>query len=51
MKYFGSFRLVYQKEFPTLLEAMRREKQLKSWTKTKKEALIANDSELLKKSN
>lgn len=49
MKYFNSFQLVYQEEYSTLLEAMRREKQIKGWTKAKKEALISGDSELLKK--
>ncbi len=40
MKYFDSFELVYQEEYPTLTEAMKREKQLKGWTKAKKEALV-----------
>ena len=40
MKYFDSFELVYQEEYSTLIEAMRREKQLKNWTKAKKEALL-----------
>ena len=43
------FRLVYQEEYSTRLLAMRREKQLKGWTRAKKEALIAGDLELLKK--
>ncbi len=43
------FRLVYKEEYTTLLETMRREKQLKGWTRVKKEALIAGDLELLKK--
>lgn len=45
----GNFKLVYKEEYATLLEAMRREKQLKGWTKAKKEALIAGDIDLLKK--
>ncbi len=49
MKYFDSFQLVYQEEYLMLVEAMRREKQLKGWTKAKKEALISGDSELPKK--
>jgi putative endonuclease len=49
MKYFNSFELVYQEEYPTPLEAMRRENQLKGWTKTMKEALVKGDLELLKK--
>lgn len=43
------FRLVYQEEYATRLEAMRREKQLKKWTRAKKEALIKGDLELLKR--
>ncbi|EKD86375.1 MAG: tRNA/rRNA methyltransferase [uncultured bacterium] len=43
------FKLVYKEEYPTRLKAMHREKQLKGWTRAKKEALIAGDSELLKK--
>lgn len=42
------FKLVYQEEYPTRLNAMRREKQLKGWTRAKKEALIAGDIDLLK---
>lgn len=43
------FMLVYQEEYSTRLEAMRREKQLKGWTRAKKEALIRGDLVLLKK--
>ncbi|KKQ93285.1 MAG: hypothetical protein A3E68_00100 [Candidatus Levybacteria bacterium RIFCSPHIGHO2_12_FULL_39_39] len=43
------FKLVYKEEYPTRLKAIHREKQLKGWTRAKKEALIAGDSELLKK--
>ncbi|MGI5826675.1 MAG: GIY-YIG nuclease family protein [Patescibacteria group bacterium] len=49
MKYFDSFHLVYQEEYQTLPEAMKREKQIKGWTKSKKEALIKGDLEFLKK--
>lgn len=45
----GEFKLVYLEHFSTLLEAMRREKQLKGWTRSKKEALIKGDLEKLKK--
>lgn len=45
----GDFKLMYQEEYATRLESMRREKQLKGWTRAKKEALIAGDLELLKK--
>lgn len=43
------FRLIYSEEYLTRLEAMRREKQLKGWTRAKKEALIKGDLALLKK--
>lgn len=43
------FNLVYKEEYPTRLKAMRRERQLKGWTRAKKEALIAGKLELLKK--
>lgn len=45
----GDFNLVYSENYSTLLEAMRREKQLKGWTRAKKEALIKRDLEKLKK--
>jgi len=45
----GEFRLVYQEKFGTLLESINREKQLKKWSRAKKEALIKGDLELLKK--
>lgn len=43
------FKLAYSEQYSTRLEAMRREKQLKGWTRVKKEALINKDLELLKK--
>lgn len=43
------FSLVYKEEYPTRLLAMRREKQLKDWTRAKKETLIKEDLKLLKK--
>ncbi len=43
------FRLVHFETYPTRLEAMRREKQLKGWTRAKKEALTKGDLKLLKK--
>lgn len=43
------FKLAYSEKYSTRLEAMRREKQLKGWTRVKKEALINRDLELLKK--
>jgi len=44
-----NFELIYQEKYSTRLEAMRREKQLKGWTRAKKEALIFGNLELLKK--
>jgi putative endonuclease len=40
--------LVYQEEYLTRIEAMRREYQLKKWHKNKKEALIRGEKFLLK---
>lgn len=45
----NDFSVVYSETFETRTEAMRRERQLKGWTRAKKEALIARDLELLKK--
>lgn len=45
----GTFQLVFQEEHLTRIEAMRREKQLKGWTRAKKEALITQNLELLKR--
>lgn len=36
-------KLVYSETYSTLQEAMKREIQIKKWTKAKKEALIAGD--------
>lgn len=44
-----TYKLVYREDYETLFEAMRREKQLKGWTRAKKEALIAGNLTLLKK--
>jgi len=49
IKDYGDFKLVYNEEFRTRSDAMKREKQLKHWTIAKKEALISGDFELLKK--
>jgi len=35
-----TFKLVYKEEFPTLIEARKREKQIKGWKREKKENLI-----------
>ena len=45
----NKFQLVYTEKFTTRTESMRRKKQLKGWTRAKKEALIPNDLEFLKK--
>lgn len=49
IKYFSSCILVYSETYPSRTEAMKREWQLKKWTKTKKEALISGNLKLLKK--
>ena len=41
--------LIYSEEYPTLQLAMKRERQVKRWKKSKKEALIQEDKVLLKK--
>jgi predicted GIY-YIG superfamily endonuclease len=45
----GEFKLVYSEQFQTRLEAMRREHQLKGWSRVKKDALINGDLDLLKR--
>ena len=42
-------KLVYFEEYLTLREAMKREWQIKKWSKAKKEALIKGDKITLKK--
>lgn len=42
-------KLVYSEEYPTLQLAMKREWQIKKWTKAKKEALVKGDLGLPKK--
>lgn len=44
-----NFIFAYQEKYDSRLESMRREKQLKGWTRAKKEALIVGNKELLKK--
>ncbi|OGL35729.1 hypothetical protein A3F65_03590 [Candidatus Saccharibacteria bacterium RIFCSPHIGHO2_12_FULL_47_16b] len=46
---YGDFELVYFEKYTARSDAMSREKQLKGWTRAKKEALIAGDLTLLKK--
>lgn len=43
-------KLVYSEEFGTRQEAMKREWQLKNWSRVKKEALISGNIDILKKS-
>lgn len=49
VKVYRDFELIYFEKYSSQIEAMRREKQLKGWTRAKKEALIADNKELLKK--
>lgn len=42
-------KLVYFEKYSNLQEAMKREVQIKKWTRTKKEALIKEDSKLIEK--
>jgi len=41
-------KLVYSEKYITFQEAMKREWQIKKWTKAKKEALIIDNNRLLK---
>ncbi len=43
-----NFKLVYSEEYQTQLEAMHREKQIKGWSRAKKEALIQADHSKLR---
>lgn len=49
IRYFPSFSLSYSEEYPTRKEAMRREIQLKNWSRAKKEALVQRDKIALKR--
>jgi len=46
-KKYSDIRLVYQEEYQSLIEARRREKQIKGWSNAKKKALIDNNKKLL----
>ncbi|MDZ7785721.1 MAG: GIY-YIG nuclease family protein [Candidatus Saccharibacteria bacterium] len=48
VKDYGDFELVYFEEFASRAKAMKREKQVKGWSRAKKEALISADIETLK---
>ena len=43
-----TFELVYQETFPTLIEARRRESQIKGWRREKKENLIKFGKPIIK---
>jgi putative endonuclease len=45
---FRPWKLVYYEAFKTANEAFRRERQIKKWSREKKEALIARNLERLK---
>jgi predicted GIY-YIG superfamily endonuclease len=49
IRYFKTFELVHKEEYATRPEAMKREWQLKQWSRAKKEALIHRDIRALKK--
>ena len=49
IRYFQFFDLVYTESYSTRKEAMRREVQLKRWSRSKKEALIKGDKIALKR--
>jgi len=40
IRYFDSFELVYSQTLPTRSEAMKREAELKKWTRARKDVLI-----------
>ena len=42
-------KLVYQEPFENMDDAVKRERQIKKWTRVKKEALIKGELEALKK--
>lgn len=48
IRYFSSFELVYKESYPTRTEAMKREAQLKRWSRSKKDVLIRGDKTIKK---
>ena len=42
-------RIIYAEQFALKSEALKRERQIKGWTREKKEALVAQDLERLKR--
>lgn len=49
VRYFDSVELVYSEKYSTRKEALKREVQLKKWSKAKKEALVKEDFDLSKR--
>ncbi|OGH20407.1 MAG: hypothetical protein A3D74_01635 [Candidatus Levybacteria bacterium RIFCSPHIGHO2_02_FULL_37_13] len=49
IRYFSSFELVYNETFLSRKEAVKREYEMKQWTKAKKEELITANAVLEKK--
>ena len=45
----GEFELVHIDTFREVMDAIRREKQLQSWSRAKKDALVKGDDEILQK--
>ena len=43
VKYYDSVELIYSEKYPTRSDAMKREAELKKWSKTKKEALVTGE--------
>lgn len=43
----GEFKLVYLESSPYILNAIAREKQIKNWSRSKKDALVAGDENAL----
>jgi len=43
IRYFSNFKLVHSEKYSARKEAMKREAQLKRWSKAKKEALVNGD--------
>jgi len=46
---FGPVRLIWKEKHEDKIYALKRESQIKSWTRVKKEALMKGDFKLLKK--
>lgn len=49
VRFFESFELVHKEDYVSRKDAMRREAQMKTWSRAKKEALIKGDLITLKK--